>query len=232
MNLGEDELAVRVGGSANKALFEHYEQEAEASGSASKQALIEEDAHVVFDGNFDSHPVLRRLSGEPGTRALIAAPILVCTVDHLVPATESTRGGRQIVPMLRLMSSDLVLDEIDDFDINDLPALTRLVNWAGLLGSRCCFHRPPCRLRWLKGCMKPTEAVVKLFNAIVANQAWRWIFAVPGSTSMTASMKTAPVARPSSRTQRFCQAPLRTFGQKPSTPPCRYFSVTAVEQTP
>jgi CRISPR-associated endonuclease/helicase Cas3 len=38
--------------------------------------------------------------------------------------------------MLRLMSSDLVLDEIDDFDINDLPALTRLVHWAGLLGSR------------------------------------------------------------------------------------------------
>jgi CRISPR-associated endonuclease/helicase Cas3 len=136
LNLGEDELAVRVGGSANKALFAHYEQEAEASGSASKQALIEEDAHVVFDGNFDSHPVLRRLNDEPGTRALIAAPILVCTVDHLVPATESTRGGRQIVPMLRLMSSDLVLDEIDDFDINDLPALTRLVNWAGLLGSR------------------------------------------------------------------------------------------------
>ncbi|WP_447956909.1 type I-F CRISPR-associated helicase Cas3f [Vreelandella sp. EE7] len=136
LHLGEDELAVRVGGSANKTLFEHYEQEAEASGSASRQALIEEDAHVVFDGNFESHPVLRRLSDEPGTRALIAAPILVCTVDHLVPSTESTRGGRQIVPMLRLMSSDLVLDEIDDFDISDLPALTRLVNWAGLLGSR------------------------------------------------------------------------------------------------
>ncbi|HBS19045.1 MAG TPA: type I-F CRISPR-associated helicase Cas3, partial [Halomonas sp.] len=44
LHLGEDELAVRVGGSANKALFEHYEQEAEASGSASKQVLIEEDA--------------------------------------------------------------------------------------------------------------------------------------------------------------------------------------------
>ena len=34
------------------------------------------------------------------------------------------------------MSGDLVLDEPDDFDINDLPALTRLVHWAGLLGSR------------------------------------------------------------------------------------------------
>ncbi|MDD2846809.1 MAG: type I-F CRISPR-associated helicase Cas3, partial [Rhodoferax sp.] len=67
---------------------------------------------------------------------LLAAPLLVCTIDHLVPATESQRGGRQIAPMLPLMSSDLVLDEPDDFDLGDLPALGRLVHWAGLLGAR------------------------------------------------------------------------------------------------
>lgn len=136
LNLGEDELAIRVGGSASRALFEHYQDEAEQGGSASTQRLIDEDSHVTFDGNFDGHPVLRRLNDDPSVRALIAAPILACTVDHLVPATEGTRGGRQIAPMLRLMSSDLVLDEIDDFDIDDLPALTRLVHWAGLLGTR------------------------------------------------------------------------------------------------
>ena len=38
--------------------------------------------------------------------------------------------------MLRLLTSDLVLDEPDDFDIDDLHALCRLVNWAGMLGSR------------------------------------------------------------------------------------------------
>jgi CRISPR-associated endonuclease/helicase Cas3 len=38
--------------------------------------------------------------------------------------------------MLRLMSSDLVLDELDDYDLADLPALTRLMHWAGLLGAR------------------------------------------------------------------------------------------------
>lgn len=73
---------------------------------------------------------------DPQVRSLLAAPLLVCTIDHLTPATESERGGRQIAPMLRLMSGDLVLDEPDDFDINDLPALTRLVHWAGLLGAR------------------------------------------------------------------------------------------------
>lgn len=136
LNLGEDELAVRVGGSASRALFDYYEQKAERTGSASSQALMEEDGHVVFEGSFDSHPVLRRLGEESHAGSLIAAPVLACTVDHLVPATEGIRGGRQIAPMLRLMSSDLVLDEIDDFALEDLPALTRLVHWAGLLGSR------------------------------------------------------------------------------------------------
>lgn len=53
-----------------------------------------------------------------------------------MPACEGIRGGKQIAPMLRLLTSDLVLDEPDDFDIADLPALCRLVNWAGMLGSR------------------------------------------------------------------------------------------------
>jgi CRISPR-associated endonuclease/helicase Cas3 len=74
--------------------------------------------------------------GDDRIRRLLSAPMLVCTVDHLMPSTEAQRAGRQIAPMLRLMSSDLVLDELDDFDIADLPALTRLVHWAGLLGSR------------------------------------------------------------------------------------------------
>ena len=61
---------------------------------------------------------------------------MVSTIDHLIPATEGTRGGRQIGPMLRLLSSDLVLDEPDDFGLEDLPALCRLVHWTGMLGSR------------------------------------------------------------------------------------------------
>jgi CRISPR-associated endonuclease/helicase Cas3 len=80
--------------------------------------------------------LLQRLTDDVQVRRLIAAPLLVCTVDHLTPATESLRGGRQIAPMLRLLTGDLVLDEPDDFDMADLPALTRLVHWAGLLGSR------------------------------------------------------------------------------------------------
>jgi CRISPR-associated endonuclease/helicase Cas3 len=136
LNLGDDDLAIRVGGGASRALFEYHQDLAEQSGSASVQSLLPEDSYVRFDGNLDNHPLLSRVAHDPAVKALIAAPILVCTVDHLTPATESQRGGRQIAPMLRLMSGDLVLDEPDDFGVDDLPALTRLVHWAGLLGAR------------------------------------------------------------------------------------------------
>jgi len=136
LHLGEDELAIRVGGSASRALFDFYTEQAEIRGSASIQSLIEEDSHVFFEGSYEEHGLLDKAMSDPQVRALLSAPMLVCTVDHLMPATESQRAGRQIAPMLRLMSSDLVLDELDDFDIADLPALTRLVHWAGLLGTR------------------------------------------------------------------------------------------------
>lgn len=135
LQLNDEQLAIQVGGAASRALFEYWEQQAEATGSASSQALLDEAGTVLYEGN-DQHPLLQRLTDDAKARALIAAPLLVCTVDHLTPATESLRGGRQIAPMLRLLTSDLVLDEPDDFDMADLPALTRLVHWAGLLGSR------------------------------------------------------------------------------------------------
>ena len=136
LHLDDDELAILVGGSASRALFEYYEAQAENTGSASIQCLIEEDSHVLYEGQHADHPLLARALANADIRKLLSAPMLVCTVDHLVPATESQRAGRQIAPMLRLMSSDLILDELDDYDLNDLPALTRLMHWAGLLGAR------------------------------------------------------------------------------------------------
>lgn len=136
MYLDEDMLAVRVGGSASRELFEYYQAKAAEHGSESVQDLMDEDGGVLFEGDYDSHPLLSRTLHKADIKALVSAPVLVCTVDHLTPATESQRGGRQIAPMLRLMTSDLVLDEIDDYGLEDLPALARLVHWAGMLGSK------------------------------------------------------------------------------------------------
>ncbi len=161
LNLSDDQLAIKVGGAANRELFEHYQRQAERSGSASTQDLLPEDGGVLFEGNND-FPLLQRLSHDPQIRSLLAAPLLVCTIDHLTPATESQRGGRQIAPMLRLMSGDLVLDEPDDFDIDDLPALARLVHWAGLLGSRVL----------LSSATLPPALIEGLFEAYLDGRTW------------------------------------------------------------
>lgn len=139
LGLGDDDLAVMVGGAAVKQLFKmsaETQSPFAAAGSESAEGLLDENSYVHFEGSLDDGPLKQWLDHNPDAQRLVSAPVLVCTIDHLMPACEGIRGGRQIPPMLRLLTSDLVLDEPDDFDLPDLPALARLVHWAGLLGSR------------------------------------------------------------------------------------------------
>ncbi len=156
LHLGEDELAVRVGGMAGRELYDLFAMRAEQNrenrfegealeagwwelaraGVESARELFGEQDHVLFEAGAAGHPVVDRVFADARAKSLLAAPVLACTVDHLVPATESLRGGHQMLPMLRLLSGDLALDEIDDYSLEDLPAITRLTHWAGMLGCR------------------------------------------------------------------------------------------------
>lgn len=144
LSLGEEDLAVLIGSSAVRDLHEAakssgVEQAVPAPrvpGSESAESLMEDNAYVHFAGSLEDGPLARWLGGDPRMMNLLQAPILACTIDHLMPACEATRGGRHVGPLLRLMTSDLVLDEPDDFDLTDLPALSRLVFTAGMVGSR------------------------------------------------------------------------------------------------
>jgi CRISPR-associated endonuclease/helicase Cas3 len=163
LGLGDDDLAVLVGGAAVRELFENQQQNAKKaetehespqakSGSESAEALIPDNSYVSYEGSLPEGSLSEWLSKNPAAQKLLSAPVLTCTIDHLMPATESTRGGHQIAPMLRLMTSDLVLDEPDDFDLDDLPALSRLVYWAGMLGSRVLLSSatlPPALIQGL-----------------------------------------------------------------------------------
>ncbi|MGC4845569.1 hypothetical protein ACPVLN_30465, partial [Pseudomonas aeruginosa] len=105
------------GGSAARELFEKQQERLERSGSESAQELLAENSHVHFAGTLEDGPLREWLGRNSAGNRLLQAPILACTIDHLMPASESLRGGHQIAPLLRLMTSDLVLDEVDDFDI-------------------------------------------------------------------------------------------------------------------
>ena len=136
LHLQDDDLAILIGSQAVRRLHGMGKANEESTGSESSEELFGPDQYVSYEGTVDSSPLSRWLQQTPGLNQLVSAPILVSTIDYLIPATEGERGGRQIGPMLRLLTSDLVLDEPDDFGLEDLPALCRLINWAGLLGTR------------------------------------------------------------------------------------------------
>ncbi len=136
LGLAEDEVAILTGGAASQELSEYLEEKAAELGSESLQEISPETDYVIYDGAVSDEPIFANVMNERSAKKLISAPILTCTIDHIVPATESLKGGKQILPMLRLLSSDLVLDELDDYDVKDLAAVARLVNWAGMLGCK------------------------------------------------------------------------------------------------
>lgn len=143
IGLDNGELAVIIG---SRAIMELHQQNQiaqlssekidneEVAGSESAEPLLGDEV-IDYEGPIPDSK-LNTILKEDRDRQLLYAPVLVCTIDHIMPATECKRGGRYILPSLRLMSSDLVIDEIDDFDVKDLIAIGRLIHLAGMLGRK------------------------------------------------------------------------------------------------
>ncbi len=138
IKLNKSQLAVLIGSRAvaelhNQSSAEKEQVTEEVLGSESKQALLDE--FVDYDCEIPEEGLATVLTCEKDKQFLYA-PVLACTIDHIIAATETKRGGRYILPSLRLMSSDLVIDEIDDFTGNDLIAIGRLIHLVGMLGRK------------------------------------------------------------------------------------------------
>lgn len=145
VKLNEDDMAVLIGSATVKELHERLrvgKEEFETawddnSDTANMNELLPGD---IYGGVAQGEEVLAALFPQHNKvasqkhRRLLYAPVLVSTIDHLMPSTESIRGGRYMLPVLRMMTADIVIDEIDDFTGSDLVAIARLTHLAGMLG--------------------------------------------------------------------------------------------------
>lgn len=166
IGLANEELAVLIGSKAVQELYDkNYkdilddnEQTFTDIGSESLENLLENElaskpspeddafhsSTYLLDNEYDKESmpqadfmnVLFPKNSLEKNKAFLYKPVLVCTIDHIMAATETTRGGKYILPCLRLLSSDLVIDEVDDFNSQDLLAITRLVHLVGMLGRK------------------------------------------------------------------------------------------------
>ena len=150
MGIGADEFAVLIGSSTIQKLYDEAQKgNAETQEDAAEDFGSREEALLpgALDFQDDLGPEQMKFlnqffasSQKKGKRAsrknhaFLYKPVLALTIDHIMGAVESLRGGRHLLPFLRLMSSNLVIDEIDDFVPGDLTAIARLVHLAGILG--------------------------------------------------------------------------------------------------
>lgn len=142
LRLREEDVAIVIGSSSIQFMHDlekkyHEENkrknETEYNGSESTDNLFDYDTY--YEGELPNEGFSTLFKNSKATK-LLYAPVLCCTIDQMMSATECCRGGRYMIPFLRLMSSDLVIDEVDDFTGNDLKAIGRLVYLCGSLGRR------------------------------------------------------------------------------------------------
>lgn len=74
------------------------------------------------------------LAKRAAVQAVVTTPLAVSTVDFLIAAGEPGRQAHHALAMLRLMSSDLIIDEVDGYDPKPLVAVLRLVIYAAFWG--------------------------------------------------------------------------------------------------
>ncbi len=173
LELSDSELAILVGGTIDQIQQKRKDGDKqsvysveEESGSASAETIIPE----ILDNGIMSEAVERYqkefevILRNKKDRDLLFAPVITCTIDHLIQASECCRGGRYILPWLRLLTSDIILDEPDDFSEGDLPALARFVHLAGLCGARIMLSSATLTPDFVSGLFEAYQAGRIIWN--------------------------------------------------------------------
>lgn len=95
----------------------------------------EDDSEIEVVGEEQPIPEwLRPYSTKSKSNQLLMPPVLVSTIDFIINASEPGRQGHHALAMLRVMNSDLVLDELDSYDPKAMVAVLRLIQMSSMLG--------------------------------------------------------------------------------------------------
>lgn len=148
LGLSDGDLATVIGDAVTRKLFE-------ASG-ADGGAWSDEDGNPAEPEALTSGGVwplpawLESFFPKAQERRILGAPLLVSTIDYLIAAGEPHRQGHHVKALLRMMSADIVIDEVDGYDPAPLAAVLRLVQLGGLFGrnvvcSTATLSRPVAR---------------------------------------------------------------------------------------
>lgn len=139
LRLSDEAVACIVGDETSVKLHNtNWARDDDEGWSDSQDATDTEDGALDVEFNIVWHGRIPGTIGEivknEKTAKLIAAPTLVCTMDQIIAAGEPGRQGIHAKALTRIVSSDLILDEIDSYNPKALMAVLRIVHTSAIFG--------------------------------------------------------------------------------------------------
>ena len=134
LGIADDELSVVIGSATTVKLHEYEscditEKENNESG--------EFDGYVVANGSqvFNMPEWLKPISEKnKSAAAVLMSPVLVSTIDYVISAGDPRKQSTHAIALLRLMHSDLIIDEVDGYEPKALSAVLRLIRLSAMFG--------------------------------------------------------------------------------------------------
>lgn len=183
----KDEMACLVGDHLVRQLHEYQKSLSERKNSRKSEAtekeedllvdddenLYESEFEVMEDFVYTEMPdwLNKFARNKPYTSTVIGAPVLISTIDFVISAGDPTKQGNHALAFLRVMTSDLILDEIDGYEPMQLLSVLRLVMISALFKrnvvvSSATLSRPVANLVWrayrrgseMRGKLEKTDA--------------------------------------------------------------------------
>ncbi len=135
LGLDKEDLSIIVG---SKAFVELSRLSATTDDDTDEDESKPSDLGIDgVETNFFSDKLpLEEIISDSEALKMLYPPVLVSTIDQVIHASEDTTGAHNIIPILRILSSDIVIDEVDDYSGDDLVAVARLVYLCGVFGRK------------------------------------------------------------------------------------------------
>lgn len=135
LHIGKDELSTVIGDRTAQQLHDHTKTVMTDNVDPSEGNEDENRTEAEIDCVGSDHPLPEWLSpffNKERERLVLSTPLLVSTIDFLIAAGNPQSQGHHVKALLRLMSADLVLDEIDSYEPDALVSILRLVQLSAL----------------------------------------------------------------------------------------------------
>lgn len=129
LGIGADELVCVIGDRVAKKFYK------ESVPEDTDENEEEADYSVLGEGEPLPDSLRKMFESKQKLESVVTAPVAVCTIDFLINAGQLPKQGNHIAAAMRLMTSDLILDEIDSYDPKALIPVLRLVQMSAFFGK-------------------------------------------------------------------------------------------------